>query len=171
MTALAVIAVVAALTVAGVGALWYFGSSAVKRNATKKQEIVPGVKSAAPLGWVGAHTPEAKLHRRLRDAVAGLRAVADANVAANVNVLEQEALKVEGQLVAAAGLADRIKPPALEQLEVAVTQIENVAGRLIHRSAELSSGDVQAQLAELSTRLELLDQARAELEDPQPGTA
>jgi hypothetical protein len=44
-----------------------------------------------------------------------------------------------------------------------------VSAQLIQRSSELSSGDVQTQLAELSQRLDLLDAARAELDQGTPG--
>jgi len=93
-------------------------------------------------------------------------------VMANVQVVEREALKIEQQLVAASMMADRLKGPAITELSAAVDQIENVSAQLIQRSAELSAGDVQAQLSELSERLELLDQARAELDEgPTPGTS
>ena len=106
--------------------------------------------------------------------MSGLRAATDddALVTANVHVVEREALKIEQQLVAASMMAERLKGPAIAELGTAVDQIENVSAQLIQRSAELSSGDVQAQLGELSQRLDLLDQARAELDEgPTPGTA
>ena len=121
---------------------------------------------AAPIEWVGAHTNEAKLHRRLGTAMSGLRAATDDDrlVAANVDVVAREALKIEHQIVAASHLAPRLKGPAIEELARSVDQIEDVSAQLIQRSTELSSGDVQAQLTELSERLDLLDAARAELD-------
>jgi len=169
----AVLFIVVAAAAAG-GAALALGAQRVKQNAKRGQQIAPGTPSSVPLGWSGAHTPEAKLHRRLGKAMSGLRAATedDALVLANVEVVEREALKIEEQLVAASMMADRLKGPAMDELGAAVDQIENVSAQLIQRSAELSSGDVQAQLAELSERLELLDQARAELdESPAPGTS
>ncbi len=46
------------------------------RNAqdfSDANEVVPGVPTSAPKAWAGAHTPEARLHRRLRDAVMASR--------------------------------------------------------------------------------------------------
>ena len=106
--------------------------------------------------------------------MAGLRNATndDAMVAANVTVVEREALKLEQQLVAASHLAERLKGPAIDELSQAVDQIENVSAQLIQRSAELSAGDVRAQLDDLSQRLTLLDEARAELDEgPTSGTA
>lgn len=168
------ILVIAVVVVVGGAAALVLGAQRVKQNARKGQEISPGTASAVPLGWAGAHTPEAKLHRRLGKAMSGLRAATedDALVGANVIVVEREALKIEQQLVAASMMAERLKGPAIAELSTAVDQIENVSAQLIQRSAELSSGDVQAQLSELSERLDLLDQARAELDQgPTPGTA
>ena len=151
--------------VGGVAAL-AVGAQKVKQRTQRGQQISPGTRSVAPVGWAGAHTPEAKLHRRLVSAMSGLRRATTDNVQvmANVEVVEREALKVEQQLVAASQIAERLKGPALEELSIAVDQIENVSARLIQRSAELSAGDVRAQLSELSERLRLLDLARAELE-------
>lgn len=175
---IAAIAIIAVILVAGVAGAFYAGAQRVKQNTRKSQQLAPGTPSAVPLGWAGAHTPEAKLHRRLGQAMSGLRAATDDDlmVTANVEVVEREALKIEQQLVAASMMAERLKGPAIDELSAAVDQIENVSAQLIQRSAELSSGDVQAQLAELSERLDLLDQARAELDAPTanrptPGTS
>lgn len=162
-----------AAAAAGAAAL-ALGAQRVKQKTQRSQQISPGTPSAVPLGWAGAHTPEAKLHRRLGKAMSGLRDTTedDTLVMANVEVVEREALKIEQQLVAASRMADRLKGPAIAELSAAVDQIENVSAQLIQRSAELSAGDVQTQLAELSERLELLDQARAELDQgPTPGTS
>lgn len=162
---LAILFIAVAATAAGAAAV-ALGAQRVKQNARRSQEIAPGQRSAAPLGWAGAHTPEAKLHRRLGDAMSGLRRATkdDQLVATNVDVVEREALKIDDQLVAASHLPARLKGPAIEELSVAVDQIEDVSAQLILRSAELSAGDVKAQLDELSERLQLLDQARAELD-------
>lgn len=174
MSIVLVIVFVAVAAAAAGGAALALGAQRVKQNAKRGQQISPGTPSAVPLGWAGAHTPEAKLHRRLGKAMSGLRAATedDPLVVANAQVVEREALKIEKQLVAASMMAERLKGPAIDELSTAVDQIENVSAQLIQRSAELSSGDVQAQLAELSERLDLLDQARAELDDgPTPGTS
>lgn len=148
-------------------ALFVLGSGRVKRHYRKAQRVAPGVESAAPLDWVGAHTPEAILHRRLGKATEGLRAATEHDPAAsdNVDAVEREALKIEERLVAASHLAERLKVSALTDLEAAVVQIEDVSGQLIHRSADLAAGDIDTQLSELAERLDLLDAARAELDE------
>lgn len=163
---LAVLFIAVAAAAAGAAAV-ALGAQRVKQNARRGQEIAPGQRSAAPLGWAGAHTPEARLHRRLGQAMSGLRQATedDPMVTANVDVIEREALRIEHQLVAASHLPARLKDPAIEELSVAVDQIEDVSAQLILHSAELSAGDVTTRLDELSERLQLLDQARAELDE------
>lgn len=171
--AIVAILVLAVAAAAAGGAALAFAARRVKHNALSSQEIAPGQQSAAPLEWVGAHVPEAKLHRRLVEAMSGLRRATDDDslVEANVAVVEREALKIERQLVAASHLAERLKGPAIDELSTAVDQIENVSAQLIQRSAELSAGDVKERLDELTERLHLLDEARAELDQgPDPGS-
>ena len=161
-----IIIAILVVAVAVGGAALALAAGRVKQNARSSQEIAPGQPSAAPLEWAGAHTPEAKLHRRLVDAMSGLRHATgdDSLVEPNVAVVEREALKIERRLVGASHLAERLKGPAIEELSMAVDQIENVSAQLIQRSAELSAGDVTARLDELTERLHLLDEARAELD-------
>ena len=171
MSFLVAIAFIGVALIAAVGAAYALGAQRVKQNARRSQEIAPGQRSEAPLGWAGAHTPEAKLHRRLGDAMKGLREATadDGLVGPNVDVVEREALKIEKQLVAASHLAPRLKGPAIDELSAAVDQIEDVSAQLIHRSAELSAGDMKSQLDQLSERLHLLDLARAELDEGSAG--
>ena len=40
----------------------------------RSNELIPGVRSVAPTSWAGSHEPEARLHRRLIQALDALRA-------------------------------------------------------------------------------------------------
>lgn len=163
--------VLAALLVVVLGAV-AVGAVAVKNNVRNRQRLLPGSSAGVPLSWAGAHSPEAKLHRRLTAAISGVREVAsgEPTVAENLVVLEHEALRVEQQLLAASNVAARLRDDALEAIEPAVAQIEEVAAELIGRTTLVEGTHVQSALRELSERLDLLDQARAELDDPSPGT-
>ena len=66
------------LLVAAVAAIVGFGVALTVRSRkdfAEQNEVVPGVASPAPASWAGAHTPEAKLHRRLKEAVAAALAI------------------------------------------------------------------------------------------------
>ncbi len=98
-----------------------------KRSYAKANEVVPGTPSRAPAEWAGAHSPEARLHRRLRDSVEALRAnpamedawMLDARVS-----LEQHAVAVDERLIAVAALPERVRAEPLAGVTVAVDAVE-----------------------------------------------
>ena len=146
------------------------------RNAqdfSDANEVVPGVPTRAPKEWAGAHSPEAKLHRRLRDSISALRTNAELDDPSMAGVragLEREALAVDDALVAAAALPKQHRGPRLQQVADAVEAIEEtVASVMALRGPALA--DVQRGIDDVRTRLRLVEEARAELAalDPAPG--
>lgn len=174
-------AVIALLVVIGMVAL-----AARSRSAYRAaNEVVPGVKTSAPASWAGAHTAEARLHRRLRDAVTALRAASpDAGGSAASpfrSSVEREALALDERLVAIAALPERVRAEPLAEITAAVGALENAAAVL---ATSMSSGDdpLQRDVADVTERLRLLAEARAELDasweqrtgaaaPPEPGTS
>lgn len=148
--------------------------AAISRKQKQANEVVPGVPTSAPASWAGAHSPEARLHRRLRDAVVGLRAqtgIADA--AAEVSALETAALELDDQLVAVAALPARVREAPLAQIAAAITALEDTAEALALRGATEGtygerSGNGRGRVDEVAERLRLLDAARAELDAAVP---
>ncbi len=146
----------------------------IRRSQERSNQIVPGVPSPAPASWAGAHTPEARLHRRLRDAVSGLRAQADVGVSeAERHDLEQAALDIDAQLVAIAALPERLRADHLATAEAAVTALEDAAGTLLAEAVKRGGSAAGGRLEEVAERLRLLEAARAELDRavPPPGGA
>lgn len=74
---------VAVLGLLGVGILSaaaygiYLATQRVKADQIRDAALIPGVPTNAPASWAGSHDPEARMHRRLRDALAALRANRD----------------------------------------------------------------------------------------------
>lgn len=139
------------------------------RNAqdfSDANEIIPGVPTAAPKAWAGAHSVEARLHRRLRDAMTAVRANRTLDEPAMVEVrdaLEREALAIDDQLVAAAALPPRVRDEPLRQVATAVESVEaTVAEVVLLRGPERAS--TAAAIEQVRTRVALVAQARAELE-------
>lgn len=130
-------------------------------------QVVPGVKTSAPAAWAGAHTPEARLHRRLRDAVTALRAAApdggDATTAPFRTSVEREALALDERLVAVAALPERVRTEPLAEIAAAVDALEEAAAVL---ATSMAGGDdpLQRDVADVTERLRLLSEARAELD-------
>lgn len=160
---LAVLAVLAALALAAKG----------RRRYADANQVVPGVATGAPAEWAGAHTPEARLHRRLRDAVAALRrnpGLDHAGVPELRASVEQAALEADRRLIAAAALPERVRDDPLAHVTRAVEVIEETVAAIAAWPAagEDALADAVARAAE---RVSLVAGARAELDAAYPTTA
>jgi hypothetical protein len=139
------------------------------RNAqdfSDANEVIPGHPTQAPKGWAGAHSPEARLHRRLRDSMTSLRANRSLDEPALVPVreaLEREALAVDDRLVAAAALPKGVRDEPLAQVTAAVEAIEQAVADVVGLRGPGAAATEQA-IAEVRTRLALVEEARAELD-------
>jgi len=123
----------------------------------RRAQLIPGVNAGVPDSWAGSHDPEARLHRRLRDALGALRSsptldydgmLIDARVR-----LEAAATEFDGRLVALSQLPSDAKTPMLADAEAAVGQVETVVAELI---------------ANPSNALPALDSAVGRLQQPPP---
>lgn len=144
------------------------------RNAqdfSDANELIPGVPTNAPREWAGAHSPEARLHRRLRDTMGALRtnqALDDPSLGGIRAELERHALAVDDQLVAVAGLAKAHREVPLLQVASAVEEIEATVADIV-----ALRGPAQASITDgvgaIRIRLGLIAEARAELAALAPG--
>ncbi len=159
---LVLFALVGVLVIATAGAAIAIGQAAKKRN-----ETVPGTATIVPDHWFGSHEPEARLHRRVQAALEGIKAGAgdDLTLLETTVAAEQQALHLARQLVACSHLAERLKPPVLADLEQAVTKFEDIAGQVIGRPSGISIPTLSSELDDLGRQLEILEQARAEVEE------
>lgn len=154
-----------------VAAVVGFGVALAVRSRTEfveQNQIVPGRRSAAPASWAGAHSREAKLHRRLGDAVKGAREnprFVELGLAAQMKSLEAEAMAIDERLVAAAGLPAPHKDPAIDTLESHVVELEaTVAEMVTSISVADSKLQLEAAVSAADIRLHALAAARAEVE-------
>lgn len=155
MTALVILLVIVVLAVAGAAAVAMSG----KRRYAEANQVVPGTAGTAPAEWAGAHTPGAVLHRRLRDAVAALRAnpamedawMMDARVS-----IEQQALAVDNRLIAVAALPQAAQAGRMPAVAEAVAAVESAVAAL----ADAASGDgrpgLDQAMADIDRRVALL---------------
>ncbi len=165
ITVIAILFIVVAVAFVGFGvALARSG----KKQFDEQNQVVPGMKSAAPASWAGANTREAKLHRRLGDAVKGALQnprFVELGLAPQMKSIEAEALAIDERLVASAGLAGEHKEQALDALEEHVAGLETtiadmVTGVTVADTKEL----LQEAVSAADIRLQALAQARAEVE-------
>jgi hypothetical protein len=142
----------------------------IGRSRTRRNRVVPEVATNAPAAWAGAHTQEARLHRRLRDAVAAGRAVSDPDgslIAARVE-LERSAVAVDEHLVALSKLSERERSGRLSASTAAVASVEAAAAQLGDARHHGVGGALPAVEAALE-RAKLVAEARAELDGDSAG--
>lgn len=158
------LAALAAIAAIGIGL-----TVRVRRDFAAQNEVVPGVPTKAPASWAGAHTPEARLHRRLRDAVAAAHTAADASGMSLDAVtwrIDQEAAALDDRLVAAAALPLPHRDEAVERLEPLVASLEATVAAFVERLAS-SAGPAELTghaLDETDLALEALARAREDVE-------
>lgn len=165
---LALIALLAVLVVGGGIAAVTVG---VGRNRTRRNQVVPGVVTSAPSDWAGAHSREARLHRRLRDAVVGAQEAAPdgtGDLAGARAAIEAEALAVDARLVVVAAAPGDERAEFMDRVEQQVIGVEKAAAALAE--ARLL-GDPLAEVEAELTRVRLLAEARAEVDQLDPLTA
>lgn len=135
------------------------------RRVRRRNQVVPGHDSAAPGSWARAHTPEARLHRRLRDAMAALRSLPELGgiVPGTWAELERHAIGLDRRLVSVAAVPESVRGPALAQVTTEVEAIEAAAGALASRASPGSSRPDEVVRA-LVEHAASLDDARAEVD-------
>ena len=167
LVGLVVVAVLAAAAF-GVGL-----ALAGRRRYRRANELVPGVATKAPASWAGAHSPEAKLHRRLRDAVQGLHASGlpdDVGLLEVRATLEHQAQAVDERLIAVAALPERTRAAPLAQVEAAVRAIEDATADLVTTMLDAHTATAGQLPAEITHRLDAVATARDELDRAFPTT-
>lgn len=157
--------VLAGVIVAGCGVAVVAAAVAVARSRRRRNRVVPEVATDAPASWAGAHTPLARLHRRLRAAVQAARAVRDpdgALIRARVEI-EQAALAVDAHLVALHSMSERERAARMAQATAAVASVEEGAAKLAD-AATSAPGKVLPAVEEALERAALVEEARRELD-------
>ena len=144
-----------------------------KREYARANEVVPGTATRAPAEWAGAHTPEARLHRRLRDVVEALRAnpaMEDAWMLEARVSLEQHALAVDDRLIAVAALPERVRTEPLAGVAAAVDAVELALASMISAGPETERRTgLDRAMTDVETRVALLAEGLAE--EPAGGPA
>lgn len=160
------------LAVAGAAALAVLAvrtANKVQTNYERSNDVVPGVPSPAPTSWLGSHDLEARLHRRLVDAMKALRVnqAFDQNGALlDLRVeLEQQAVAIDAELVATAAVPLALREEPLQVLTGAVETIEHAVAGLATTSANEVGDRLQRMLEELRVRTSTVAQARIALDE------
>jgi hypothetical protein len=121
-----------------------------KRRAKEALGLSPALAKDVPREWAGAHSPEAKMHRRLAAAAKSLsgQPMGDAVEIEKRVAVEQQILQLDEQLVAAAAVPGPKKTQLLAEIAPLVAAVESTV-------ADVAGGHVE---------MEQLKQTQAELD-------
>ena len=157
-------AIVLLVAAAVVGAVAFARSS--KKDFDDANVIVEGVDTGAPASWAGAHSPEAKLHRQLRDAVRALQANAALNgyLEPQRLQLEQVAVAIDRRLVAAAALPASGRDEAIEAVASEVAGFEAAVVEAASGSSMTEQDVIGDTTAAINERLTAVAEAQAEID-------
>ncbi|MFF0454618.1 hypothetical protein [Nocardia africana] len=149
--------------VGGVVAIGAVALAHQRRRIAAENQVVPGTATRAPSAWARSHDPEARLHRRLRDAMMALRAVTAYDTAATVTLradLEQSALALDDHLVAISMLHPDARTAQLAQADRAVAAIEAGVAEYATAATQPDLSALEADLAGVRARLRTADDLR-----------
>lgn len=140
---------------------------AVVHALVVRNRVVPARRSSASLSWLVSPAGGARLHRRLRAAMAAAH-MAVANPRALglglvevVGQLRDRALELDDQLVLAACAPLATRSRMLHELRGEVLEVEQLADRVIRLSGQ---ADARLGLGAVRERLEVLEPALGELD-------
>ncbi len=144
--------------------------AALVHALTVRNRVCPNRPSPAPLNWLVSPAPAARLHRRLRAALAGAH-TALVNPRAEglrlgevVGELRERALELDVQLVLADGSRAPGRRRMLRELQSEVVEVEELVQRVILLSRRPDDPAVPSGLGAVRQRLELLESALGELD-------
>lgn len=142
------------------------------RMLTARNQVSQGSPHPAPMPWMVAPSPAARLHRRLQAAaqvarMARTRSDASGHLVGLATELEAEAAALDAHIVLSARLAPNARRHAIAALAQQVMRVEQCASRLSLLSARAGTrtrvaGEATA-IDDLALQLELLEQANDEL--------
>ncbi|MFE3188202.1 hypothetical protein ACFXHA_04285 [Nocardia sp. NPDC059240] len=163
---LILVLVVLILLAAAVGGVMLL-SKRQQAATSAANEVIPGTPTRAPASWAGSHDPEARLHRRLRDAMTALRTANTLDDGTTIVLraeLEQAALAWDDRLVAMAVLPAAAREPQRATATQGVETIEAAVAQYVSAATQRTAADVTAGLSAARAQLDIEAQIRKSLE-------
>ncbi|MCF8604033.1 hypothetical protein L5I01_11760 [Gordonia sp. HY442] len=150
MTVIGIVLLLIALFVLIGAGVFVFALARSSKSGSSKEGLstsaaIPGVDVAVPASWGGSHDPEARLHRRIRDAVSALDATIGMSGMSGMSGIAQiddrarlmvSAKELDERLVTIWSLPASAKPQPLAEVEQGVAALEAAAA-----SVALEPGD------------------------------
>jgi hypothetical protein len=138
---------------------------ATKVALRRRNQVVSGVPSPTPIGWLTSSRREAVIHRRLRAAGRRLELLpASEGLDDVITRLRIELVEIDGHLVTVSRRPKHARRADRREIADHVTEIED----LVRRAEERSRTDT-GSLTDLAERLDALEAADEELRGLEPG--
>lgn len=156
------LAVIVGLTVTVVAVVGHYQ----QRALTRANQVIPGRPTRAPRSWAVSHDPEARLHRRLRDALTALHAVNALDTGSTIVLradLEQTAVDLDDRLVAVAQLPPAHKDELLQTITTTVESIEAAVARYATAATMPETTTLEADLATVQRQLDITTELQRKL--------
>ncbi len=137
-----------------------------QRALTDANQLIPGRPTRAPRAWAVSHDPEARLHRRLRDAMTALHAVNAVDTGTTIVLrsdLEQTALDLDDHLVAVAQLAPAPREELLATITATVESIEAAVARYAAATTMPDATTLEADVATVQRHLDVTREVQRRL--------
>jgi hypothetical protein len=143
-----------------------------QRAVRKRNRVSPAVPGTAPSSWLGSPSAPARLHRRLKAAVAVAQAAAAAAPASDHIVeaatdLERMAVDLDARLVTVSRIASQQRRSHLTPLVAEVVKVETMASTLsvqaVQAQAPMVASGHASPMDELYDRIEAMEAARREV--------
>ena len=131
----------------------------------KRNRVHPSVASAAPLAWLAAPSPAARLHRRLRGTIGLVRTRRGwpTTLCPLIDGVADQAVLLDAELVVLSHVSRAERRRRLGELADRVTNLERTTLRLV-ALRDRSSAAAEARLDQLVERVSLLEQAHDDLD-------
>src|ERR1700712_913195 len=137
-----------------------------KRALTRDNQLIRGRPTLAPPSWAVSHEPEARLHRRLRDAMAALHGADSLDTGSTIVLradLEQTTIDLDNHLVAVSQLSSVHKNELLQSITVTVECIEGAVARYATASTAPDTAALEADLATVQRQLDVTSELQRRL--------
>jgi hypothetical protein len=129
-----------------------------QRALTRDNQLIPGRPTRAPRSWAVSHDAEARLHRRLRDAMAALEAVSAMDTGSTIALradLEQTVIQLDDQLVAVAQLTPPQRDELLQAITATVESVEAAVGRYASAATMPDTSALEVDVATVQNQLDV----------------
>lgn len=137
-----------------------------QQKLSRDNQLLPGRPTSAPRSWAVSHDPEARLHRRLRDAMTALHSTTFLDTGTTVVLradLEQTAFELDDYLVAVSRLPPVHREELLQKITATVECIESAVARYAAAATLPDTSLLEADLAAVQHQLDITSELQRRL--------